>query len=57
MKDPRIAIALALLAALGCGDKSAVPVDSPELRAQQDKSQKQADQDEIQYQKEQKKKK
>ncbi len=57
MKYPRIAlVALAVSTALGCSDKSAVPVDSPELRAQQDKSQKQTDQDEIQYQKEQKKK-
>ncbi len=49
-------VALAVSTALGCSDKSAAPVDSPELRAQQDKSQKEADQDEIQYQKEQKKK-
>ena len=57
MKYTRIAlIALAVSTLLGCSDKSAVPVDSPELRAQQEKSQKQADQDEVQYQKEQKKK-
>lgn len=57
MKYPRIAlVALAVSTALGCSDKSVVPVDSPELRAQQEKSQKQADQDEVQYQKEQKKK-
>ena len=57
MKYPRIPlVALAVSTALGCSDKSVVPVDSPELRAQQEKSQKQADQDEVQYQKEQKKK-
>jgi len=57
VKYPRIAlVALAVSTALGCSDKSAAPVDSPELRQQQDESQKQADQDEVQYQKEQKKK-
>ena len=57
MKLRTVAAALALIFAFGCGEKTVIPVDSQELRDQQDKTQQQADRDEIQYQKEQKKKK
>ncbi len=46
-----------LVLALGCSSKMEPPTDSQELRDQQAKTQQQADRDEIQYQKEQKKKK
>ncbi len=54
----KIVLPLAALAlALGCSSKTVEPVDSQELRDQQAKTQQQADRDEVQYQKDQKKKK
>lgn len=54
----RFAFGAGLLAlALGCSSKVEPPTDSQELSDQQAKTQQQADQDEMQYQKEQKKKK
>lgn len=58
MRYLRIAtVAFGFLALLGCSSKTEIPADSQELRDQQDKTQQQADQDERQYQKEQKKRK